>query len=238
MENEIQNFTASLREILSEQNKEALKKLNIKSKIDAALARYEWMDEPIAKINALIEAGEAAKMPGYAYWRLTYKPLMVDHIRVLGCDSDLLSGFARENFIPFGGEVWTSKEILKECYYLLLAYLGSFTPYLHDLCIVKKKDFDELICEKYTFQEFDNRHMDCNIIDEVSVPGDGRILNYREWNWLRKKKEEFSRKRTFNGRNYPASGFIRDESGEFSGIYFGDSKVKISEDPEILEDWL
>lgn len=237
-EEQVQAFTASLREMLAESNPEILKKFDVRAKINSALERYGWMDEPITRINALIQSGDAAKMPGYAYWRLTYAPLMADHIRVLGCDPNILSGIAKENFIPFAGEVWTSKDILKECYYRLLAYLGSYVPDLHDLCIVQKKDFDELICGKYPFQEFDNRHGDYNILEEVNVPGDGRVLNYREWNWLKKKKEAFSRKRCFNGRNYPASGFVKNDAGEVVGIYFGDSQVEISSDPSILEDWL
>lgn len=233
MNEKINAFCVSLRDILADSNKEALKKLNIKQKIDAALERYHWMDEPITRINALIESGDAAKMPGYAYWRLTYKPLYGTHSRKFGI-SDGLDGISRDNFIPFMGEVWTSKEILRECFFRLNAYLGTFKPYLHDMCIVKKKDFDELICEKFTFQEFDTRHAEFNVTEDVTVID--RKMNYREWKWLRDKKEAFSRKRIFNGRNYPSSGWLLDEENEVIGIYFGDSKVLFdSEEGAYLE---
>lgn len=237
-EDQVQAFTASLKEMLAESNLEILKKFDIRTKINSVLERYNWMDEPITRIKALIESGEAAKMPGYAYWRLTSESLMGDHFRVLGCDPRILAGIAKENFIHFSGEVWTSKEILKECYYRLLAYLGNLSPYLHDLCIVQSRDFDELICEKLPFQDFDNFHTDNDILKEVKIPGNGRALNYREWKWLKTKKEEFSRKRICNGKNYPPSGFYNDADGNVVGIYFGDSKVEISEDPSILETWL
>lgn len=211
-------FCTKLHELLSE---ETLRQLKFKIENKDIFKQFAWMDEPIAKLSKWDELKQAAKIPSYAWYRCTYPDLFKDHFKMFGI-KNLIYDIDPKNFVRFGGNTYTTKDVLEIIYHRLYAYLGEMIPDLHQLSIVES-NMDELMIDKWIFQEFDKHHS-YNTICTTTVEIPNRKLSPKEWLWIKDQKAASARKRTFFGV-YPSNRYLNEDGKLY--ITFGAERLEI-----------